>query len=165
MDSVSSGNMDSVDRNAKVKEVCDYNLHSDVSVETTGSVNSKMSMASSHMTKGTGLTSVTAFGRILKPQLSLKSFDYRITDLIMRRTINRSMDLHEMVKLEYIAGGSHSQVFSAVWEDQAVVIKVTLLSILPDFFKSLSFTRFCSLMYSLVFSFQLFSAHYTPTST
>ena len=86
-------------------------------------------------TMGSALTSVTGIGK-LKPMRSirsLKGFDFSIIDLPLLRNINRRVDLNEMVSLEYVTGGSHSQVYSAMWNNQSVVVKVKCILIIISY--------------------------------
>ena len=85
-----------------------------------------VSVCSDNMTMGSALTSVTGITRTKpnKPQRPLKAFDYHITDLPLLRDINRRVDLNVMVALEYVTGGSHSQIYSAMWHGQSVIVKV-----------------------------------------
>ena len=77
-------------------------------------------------TMGSALTSVTGVSRLkpIKLMRPAKFFDFNIVNLPLLRDINRRVDLNEMVSLEYIAGGSHSQVYSAMWNNQSVIVKV-----------------------------------------
>lgn len=85
-----------------------------------------ISACSDNITIGSALTSITGITRTKpnKPQRPLKAFDYHITDLPLLRDINRRVDLNEMVALEYVTGGSHSQIYSAMWHGQSVIVKV-----------------------------------------
>lgn len=97
---------------------------------------------SSNNTMGTALTSVTGATHKLKISRSTrlpKYFDFNIIELPLLRNINRRVDLNEMVSLEYVTDGSHSQVYSAVWNNQPVVVKVKNILI---FAKSLLFCVF-----------------------
>jgi hypothetical protein len=51
-------------------------------------------------------------------------FSFFIDDLPIKRDVNRNVDLEELVDLEYITEGSSSHIFSAVWQDQPVIVKV-----------------------------------------
>jgi hypothetical protein len=51
-------------------------------------------------------------------------FSFFIDDLPIKREVNRDVDLEELVDLEYITEGSSSHIFSAVWQDQPVIVKV-----------------------------------------
>lgn len=51
-------------------------------------------------------------------------FAFFIDDLPIKRDVNRNVDLEELVDLEYITEGSSSHIFSAVWQDQPVIVKV-----------------------------------------
>ena len=82
---------------------------------------------SSNNTMGTALTSVTGAAHRLKIDRATrlpKYFDFNIIELSLLRNINRRVDLNEMVSLEYVTDGSHSQVYSAVWNNQQVIVKV-----------------------------------------
>ena len=85
-----------------------------------------VSVCSDNVTMGSALTSITGITRTKpnKPQRPMKAFDYHITDLPLLRDINRRVDLNEMVALEYVTGGSHSQIYSAMWHGQSVIVKV-----------------------------------------
>jgi hypothetical protein len=93
-----------------------------------GSVCSSVGPMSSNITLGSALTSITGITRTkpLKPQRPEKTFDFNIIDLPLLRDINRRVDLNEMASLEYITGGSHSQIYSATWHGQSVIVKVSL---------------------------------------
>ena len=51
-------------------------------------------------------------------------FSYYIEDLPIKRNILRDVDLEELVDLEYVTEGSSSHVFSALWMDEQVIVKV-----------------------------------------
>ena len=90
---------------------------------------------SSNNTMGTALTSVTGATHRLKMDRATRSpkyFDFNIIDLSLLRNINRRVDLNEMVSLEYVTDGSHSQVYSAVWNNQQVIVKVIKISLFTD---------------------------------
>ena len=95
---------------------------------TEGSISSSAGPMSSNITLGSALTSITGITRTkpLKPQRPEKTFDFNIIDLPLLRDINRRVDLNEMSSLEYITGGSHSQIYSATWHGQSVIVKVSL---------------------------------------
>lgn len=92
-----------------------------------GSICSSAGPMSSNVTLGSALTSVTGITKKkpVKPQRPEKTFDFNIIDLPLLRNINRRVDLNEMVSLEYITGGSHSQIYSATWLGQSVIVKVS----------------------------------------
>lgn len=97
-----------------------------------GSVCSSMGPMSSNITLGSALTSITGITRtkVTKAHRPESTYDFNIIDLPLLRDINRRVDLNEMASLEYITGGSHSQIYSATWHGQSVIVKV---SFLPEF--------------------------------
>lgn len=90
------------------------------------SVCSSVGLMSDNVTMGSALTSITGITRTKpnKPQRPVKIFDFNIINLPLLRDINRRVDLNEMVALEYVTGGSHSQIYSAMWHGQSVIVKV-----------------------------------------
>ena len=58
-------------------------------------------------------------------------FSFFIEDLPIRRNIIRDVDLEELVNLEYVTEGSSSHIFSAIWEDEQVIVKV-IMPIMSD---------------------------------
>lgn len=90
------------------------------------SVCSSVGLMSDNVTMGSALTSITGVTRTKpnKPQRPVKIFDFNIVNLPLLRDINRRVDLNEMVALEYVTGGSHSQIYSAMWHGQSVIVKV-----------------------------------------
>lgn len=105
-----------------------------------GSVCSSMGPMSSNITLGSALTSITGITRTkaTKAHRPESTYDFNIIDLPLLRDINRRVDLNEMASLEYITGGSHSQIYSATWHGQSVIVKVSLLleSIICNFLSS-----------------------------
>lgn len=91
-----------------------------------GSITSSVGPMSSNITIGSALTSITGATRTraVKSQRTEKTFDFNIIDLRLLRNINRRVDLNEMLHLEYVTGGSHSQIYSATWQNQSVIVKV-----------------------------------------
>ena len=91
-----------------------------------GSIASSIGPMSCNITVGSALTSITGVTRTRpnKSQRSDKAFDFNIMNLRLLRNINRRVDLNEMVNLEYVTGGSHSQIYSATWQNQPVIVKV-----------------------------------------
>lgn len=51
-------------------------------------------------------------------------FSYFIDDLPVKRDISRDVDLEELVDLEYVTEGSSSHIFSAIWREEQVIVKV-----------------------------------------
>jgi hypothetical protein len=47
-----------------------------------------------------------------------------VVDLPLLRDIDRKVDLNDVVGLEYLSTGSNSQIYSAVWNNQRVIVKV-----------------------------------------
>jgi hypothetical protein len=63
-------------------------------------------------------------------QLSVSSFsgngnfDFPIRDLPIKRNIPRNVSMNEFKNILYLATGSSSNIYSAVWDGQLVIIKV-----------------------------------------
>jgi hypothetical protein len=51
-------------------------------------------------------------------------FSFNIIELPLRKRLNRQVDLREMTNLEYLTEGSNSHVYTGVWNNQSVIIKV-----------------------------------------
>lgn len=59
-------------------------------------------------------------------------FSFFIDDLPIKRDISRDVDLEELVDLEYVTEGSSSHIFSAIWRDEQVIVKVMLIHLTVD---------------------------------
>ena len=59
-------------------------------------------------------------------------FSYFIDDIPIKRDILRDVDLEELVDLEYVTEGSSSHIFSAIWRDEPVIVKVSFLHFFCD---------------------------------
>jgi hypothetical protein len=56
-------------------------------------------------------------------------FSFNIDKLSVKREINRNVDLNEMTHMSFVTEGSNSHIFSAVWNNRNVIIKVRHLPI------------------------------------
>lgn len=82
---------------------------------------------------GTALTSISNLSRVIKPIKSSRvntQFDFDVTDLPLLRDIDRRVDLNDVIGLEYLSSGSNSQIYSAVWQGQRVIVKVRITATL-----------------------------------
>jgi hypothetical protein len=79
---------------------------------------------------GTALTSISNLSRIIKPMKSARAttcFDFDIAELPILRDIDRRVDLNNVIGLEYLSSGSNSQIYSAVYNNQRVIVKVLFI--------------------------------------
>ena len=53
-----------------------------------------------------------------------KDFSFYIDDLPIKRDIDRDVDVDELTDLEFLTDGSSSNIFSARWRDEEVIVKV-----------------------------------------
>jgi hypothetical protein len=53
-----------------------------------------------------------------------QAFDFHICKLPLLRVIDRHVDLKELEGLEFVAEGSHSEVYAATWRGKTVIVKV-----------------------------------------
>ena len=51
-------------------------------------------------------------------------FDFSSQALLLRRDIDRQINLEEMANVKYLCAGSNSHIFSATWQNQSVIVKV-----------------------------------------
>ena len=57
-------------------------------------------------------------------QHSRGTFSFKISNLEIRRDINRQVDLQEFTNMAFLTEGSNSHIFSATWQNQPVIIKM-----------------------------------------
>ena len=60
----------------------------------------------------------------LKKFVSVKEFNFTPDLMAQRRNIDRQIDFDEMSNVKYLCAGSNSHIFSAIWHNQNVIIKV-----------------------------------------
>mmetsp|Transcript_34524 Transcript_34524/g.32891 ORF Transcript_34524/g.32891 Transcript_34524/m.32891 type:complete len:387 (-) Transcript_34524:298-1458(-) len=76
---------------------------------------------------GTALTSISNLSKMIKPMKSARTtthFDFDIAELPILRNIDRRVDLNNVAGLEYLSSGSNSEIYSAVWDNQRVIVKM-----------------------------------------
>jgi hypothetical protein len=84
----------------------------------------------------------------------VKDFNFDIDDLPIKREIDRDVDVDELMDLEYITDGSSSNIFSARWRNEDVIVKVNYpISIL--LFASMS----CDTNFMRSFTFMIISTY------
>ena len=85
--------------------------------------------SSSPSRRGAPTSSVDSIGSFpVKPkcQAPKQPFDFHICKLPLRHVIDRHVDLKDLEGLEFVAEGSHSEVYAATWRGKAVIVKVPL---------------------------------------
>jgi hypothetical protein len=78
-------------------------------------------MASSHTENFIG---AQLHGASLSPSGMEDNFSFQMRDLPVRRAISHHVSLNEFKNIQVVARGSSSEIFSATWKDQEVIIKV-----------------------------------------
>ena len=56
-------------------------------------------------------------------------FNFVVNSLSIRSDVDKHMILEDLEDIKYLCAGSNSLIFRALWEDQDVVVKVTLKDI------------------------------------
>jgi serine/threonine protein kinase len=57
-------------------------------------------------------------------QHSRGDYSFKISRLEIRRHINRQVDLNDFTNMAYLTEGSNSHIFSAMWNNQPVIVKM-----------------------------------------